>query len=167
MIEAVEIPTEEVDDAGLRALLSHWDRVRAGRALAARRAIRPEDMPYVLGRVNLIDVVDPDSPRFRIRLMGTKIAENLGHDWSGLDVTEVRPLDYRDMIVRHFAAALRRRQAMAHIIRLRSEDKVSQYLRVLLPLSEDGEHVTTLLSAATVNRDIQQAWERRRLRGEG
>jgi hypothetical protein len=61
-----------------------------GVRLPARADIDPVELPDVLAFINLIDVIwsEPDPPRFKFRLLGTRQIRYAGGDFTGLWVDE-------------------------------------------------------------------------------
>jgi len=73
---------------------AYWESLRRGRELPTRSDIVFEDLRPWIGQISLVDVVDRPR-RFRWRLVGTRIAERMGRDSTGLWFDEV----YRDRIL--------------------------------------------------------------------
>ena len=130
----------------LRAVLDWW---RGHPNLPRRQDVSPFAFPTdVLPRVLLMDLEQP-SGRLRIRLAGTAICEDQGWELSGRYVDEIYQPKDLEPIMRavngcigsrepHFAE----RQFMAR------DGRLTKYRRLLLPLSDDGQQVTGLLSCA-------------------
>ena len=82
----------------LARLLSYWIERRQGRQFPARRDIDPLDFPYALGNISLIDVFH-NPLRFRYRLVGTRITEQIGVEMTGRWLDDVPYPDYREILV--------------------------------------------------------------------
>lgn len=118
----------------------------AGRsAIPRRRDVDPAALGKLLPQVFLLDIVGP-SARLRWRLVGSTIARREGGDPTGRWV-EDSLVPEQAQIMQHFAGAtIRERRPSCHVGRWRDSLDRSQLLaRLLVPLSEDGSVVSTLL----------------------
>lgn len=133
------------DSAPLCAIHAFWqDRCRDGR-LPCRGDMSPASLRPWIGHVSLVDVLH-DPRRFRWRLIGSRIAETLGRDGTGLWFEEL----YRDQVladyVRLYSAAVERRLPAFYQGDLEFLGK--EFLRfrsVHLPLAEGDDPVNMLL----------------------
>jgi hypothetical protein len=80
------------DNPKLSDLKAYWDRKRGTRPMPLRREIDPLELKAHLGFLVLIDVL-PEAKDFRLRLIGTKIAEAVGADSTGKLLSELRAAD--------------------------------------------------------------------------
>jgi len=135
----------EVSDPGLRQLRAYWEERRSGCFAPARRSIDPVDLACVLGDVALIEV-ERDPLRFRYRLHGTNLVKRTNVDMTGRSTEEVRDPEFRRLlreILTEVYASQRPWQARANRSWLKGP---GDFEVLLLPLSEDGESVTMILS---------------------
>ncbi|HEV2676933.1 MAG TPA: PAS domain-containing protein [Aliidongia sp.] len=119
---------------------------RAGHAgIPRRRDVDPVALGRLLPQVFLLDIVGP-SARLRWRLVGTGIAAREGSDPTGRWV-EDSLVPEQARIMEHFAQeTVRERRPSCHAGRWRDAQNNSHPLaRLLVPLSEDGAVVSTLL----------------------
>jgi hypothetical protein len=65
-----------------RLLLDYWHAKRGARRMPARADIDPADLVKMLPNLMLVDVVG-DAPRFRFRLVGTRVVRASGEDRTG------------------------------------------------------------------------------------
>jgi hypothetical protein len=146
---ARRLAREEVSRRNLRRLVEHWDAVRGGRQMPARRDVHPEDLAFMLGQVMLIDVHEVERPKaalaFRFRLVGTLI-EEAGHPGlQGRWVHELSPDVYRRLVHFGYALAVNERAPNFYRVALDHAGQKLRYERVVLPLSQDGGRIDTLL----------------------
>lgn len=152
---SAELPVEQIEDARLRDLVAYWNDRRRGRIVPARRDIEPTDFRGLMGRILLLDVLR-DPLRFRFRLVGTLLVEAIGFDPTGKLTTEAGPRGYLEEVEAHYRDVVARRTPIHHRITF---DWVSgelgvpatlqrDYVRLLLPLGDDGETVDMLLAAS-------------------
>jgi len=139
----------EIVPTGLALQVEDYWRARcygAGRGiLPRRRDIEPAALGRLLPNVFLLDVVGP-SRRLRWRLVGSAIARNEGADPTGGWVEDGLAPDQAE-IVRFFAeTTIRERRPTCHGGRWCDSTERQQVLaRLLVPLSEEGSVVSTLL----------------------
>jgi hypothetical protein len=65
-----------------RDIVEFWHQLKNGAQLPRRADIRPEALAPWLGSIVLVEV-DPTVRRYRLRLIGTRIAEVVGRDSTG------------------------------------------------------------------------------------
>lgn len=136
----------------IRALHDYWKGIAPPGALPGRQHMDPLDIPDLLPRVWLFDVVWP-GPRFRFRLIGTRIADRLGYDPTGewLEDTFLDYSNYPSLIERYMATAENRRPTyrlgQQRLTRTRDFEFVEN---IFLPLAEDGRSVDMLLALSVL-----------------
>jgi hypothetical protein len=135
----------EIVPTGLTVKLEeYWRSVLNGRTMPARSDIDPAGMRRLLPHVFLIDVVDRP-PRFRWRLVGTRIGDMEHAEYTGkwLEETLRHP---QDPFLYFCRMSVNERRPACHAALRSDPDGGSRPLiRTLLPLSEDGQAVTMLL----------------------
>lgn len=146
---------EGIEDPRLQRLAAYWDSRRAGRPMPARADIDPLDMGYILGNLTLVEV-QHGGPRlrFRFRLFGVNLVEDMGFDPTGQDLdayprremAEILRLSYTEVV--ETARPFRRRRH-----RLVMDSRLFENESLLLPLSDDGQRPDMLLVAV-----ILQEW---------
>lgn len=152
---STEVALDALQEPSLKRLLDLWREKCAGRGMPARRDILPEEMRFLLGRILVLDVLH-DPLRFRFRLVGTSLVEAVGFNPTGKLTTETGPRTYMLEVERHYAEAARRAEPVCHRIvfeqvlldRPMPATLQRDYLRLLLPLSEDGARVDQVIGAS-------------------
>lgn len=92
-----------IEDPRLAELLSYWRDKRGNRPMPAFKDIDPVEIPRLLGYLWIHDY-DPDSDRFRCRLMGESVRSAYESKVVGLDVeTIVTPAAYPVVAARYRA----------------------------------------------------------------
>lgn len=131
----------------LASALDYWESKRSGRVAPARADIDPLDMPDLLPRIMLADVVRNAAGRldFRYRLSGTGIGRTHGSELTGQGPLDLRPPSYGALIDSHYRQAVRQRRPLAHRITLHTSKKTCGYARIILPLATDGETIDKLM----------------------
>lgn len=148
----MRLTRSEITRENLRRLVEYWEGLRPAGALPSRRDVRPEDLPYVLSQLMLVDVVREPPPHassgcsFRFRLVGTRI-EQAGHPGlQGRWVHELNPLPYRRLVQLAYEEAVQEGEPSFHRVALDHGGQQLRYERVILPLASDGKRVDTLLA---------------------
>ena len=165
-VDAVELRLDDPDlDADLKFALDYWFRKRAGRLAPTRSDIDPADFAPLLPRVMLVDV-STDPIDFRFRLAGTGLFKIHGAELTKKRAQDLEPPAYGALIHRHYCDALGRRAPVAHRVRIECATRRSAYLRIILPLSEDGASINRLMiveSYADAAQDLHDCFEEARL----
>lgn len=79
---------ERVRSPLLHEAFELWNSKRGNRRMAKRADFDPLEMPRLLSSIILIDV-ENDGTRLRIRLVGTKIVDMYGSDYTGKYLDEI------------------------------------------------------------------------------
>lgn len=133
--------------ANVRQIVDYWRSIHPETGIPGRQHFDPLDVPNLLPNIRLLDVVG-DPPRFRIRLMGTRLRDFFGAELTGrwLDalfsnlegslthIELLRTIETRGPRWRRGKPAL---------------DIEKDYLdmeRVYLPFARDGRHVDMILT---------------------
>lgn len=146
----------ELDPAGecppdLARVLAYWEAKRQDRFAPRREDIDPADLVEVLPRIMLADVV-PEPLDFRYRLSGTAIDDLHAVSMTGKGPRDLKPPAYGELIHAHYCEAVSRRRPLLHLVTFVTRRSLS-YTRLLLPLSQDGASVTTLMTVDGRERD--------------
>lgn len=136
-------------------LHEYWLSRRAGRPMPSRADIDPADVRHLLPAIALVDI-ELAPFRVRYRVVGTRLVQDMGHDFTGLYLDELR-FDKPDEL-----AALYRRAAEEKAATFRSgtwrrpDGIVWGFETAILPLSDDGSRVTQCLAIEDFN-DVRDA----------
>jgi hypothetical protein len=129
----------------LQRLYQYWSEKRGGRNMPSRADIDPLDIRYAIGNVILIDVIDGEPLKFRIRLHGTNLAERVRFDLTGKMLDEMPQAEFRDLTRQSFTkVATTKKPLHAHRDRI-LDDRLRRYETIILPLSSDGDRVDVIL----------------------
>lgn len=129
----------------LRRLADHWEQIRQPRLMPARRDFDPLDVPYALGFMSVVEV-HRSPPRYFFRLDGTKQVELFGIDCTGRFADEILPRDHVALMNEAFGDVVESRAPRHHRRKVRFHERFIDYEVLILPLSEDGDRVTMLLT---------------------
>lgn len=150
LLQAFYASADALRSARLRALHAQWVRVRGGEMLPPLTAIDPVELKPFLTDLVVVDVRDPDRPKFR--LFGSGYREFFSQDFSGMEVLAA-PFPEASVIAatyREVALSARPRWGW---YRWRSDlgaDHISEF--VVLPYGDQGKAERLL-----VMEDLDQA----------
>lgn len=165
-IDAVELRLDDTDlDSDLTFALGYWREKRGGRLAPARGDIDPVDIAPLLPRVMLVDV-SSDPIDFRFRLAGTGLFKIHGAELTNKRALDLEPPAYGALMHRLYCDALARRAPVAHRLLIECATRRSAYMRIILPLSEDNQAITRLMtveSYADAAQDLRDCFEEARL----
>jgi hypothetical protein len=142
-VSTVEI--SHIVSPALRALVEYWRAKRGERRMPARRDIDPIDIPTLLPHLALIDVL-PGAPRFRFRLVGTRITRSAGRDMTGRAADEEAYGEHLDGVLTVYGSSIERggpTYGHNRAVYLQREEIILEWVN--LPLSADGETVNMIL----------------------
>lgn len=128
----------------LRRLYTFWRERCDGDRLPARADFDPVSMRGLLGNITLIDVRS-SPPGFVFRLCGSSVAERLGIDPTGSDLSALPDATYRTQIENVFATMVETRAPSISRNRRRIAARSYDFEVLRLPLAQDGQDVSTLL----------------------
>jgi len=169
-LDAMELPLDDPDlDADLKFARDYWFSKRAARLAPARADIDPAEIAPLLPRVMLVDV-STDPIDFRFRLAGTGLFRIHGAELTNKRALDLEPPAYGALIHRLYCEVLARRAPLVHRLLIECETRRSAYMRIILPLSEDGETINRLLtveSYADAAQDLRDCFEEARLSAGG
>lgn len=125
-------------------LFRYWTARRGGRSMPARSDLSPVDIPTLLPHLTLIDVVEG---RFRYRLVGSRVVQDLGREMTGTWVgSHVTPAEYAAALCGIYEQVCASRRPIFTTGDYRSPSELTHAVsRLLVPLGEDGETVNMIL----------------------
>ncbi len=142
--ELTSFSAGDFKDERTRTVWEYWLRLKAGRNFPGRSQFDPIDVRHALGNIVLVDV-QGEPPRFRFRLIGSKITRRDGVDMTGRWVDEVRAEEYRSVILSRLQGiAADPRPLLVHT-RAFLDDRWRDYEALWLPFAEDGRKVDLML----------------------
>lgn len=126
-------------------LHEYWLSRCAGRPMPSRADIDPADIRHLLPAIALVDI-EPDPFRVRYRLVGTRLVQDVGHDFTGLYLDELRFDKPDELLALYRQAAVEKRPAFRSGTWRRPDGVIWGGETAILPLSDDGTHVTQCLA---------------------
>ena len=144
------IATVETDDPLsvplLRDCHDYWLHLKAGAILPSRQQFKPGDLPQHLPHITLIEVIDHGED-FLYRLIGTKIDEAMGVNYTGMLLSEIPNKDSRTLRFTNYRLCVKERKPVYTAGSLTYYDKdFRHYQTLLMPFSDDGENVDIIFT---------------------
>ncbi len=148
LVTALEFGAEEPLSRVNRESLRYWTERCGAKPLASRTDLDPAHIVPILPYVILIDV--PEDPvDFRFRLVGTKMVELMGADYTGQWMSDIPHLCKPSRTWNSFQRAVKARRPLSNDASfLRSREKNLGSEEILMPLSGDGVRVDMLFVTA-------------------
>jgi hypothetical protein len=141
----IHLHSEKLED-----LYRYWLSKKGRRTAPARAEIWPEEMRRFLPHLFLVDVIG-EPPRFRFRLVGTKVVEACGEDHTGDFIDDARLEARAGERIAEYRIAAAERHPMVRSWDLPTKDERHLHCeRLILPLSADGDRVDMLLCGMAV-----------------
>ena len=149
-LHATALPGTRLWHPRVRQLYEYWLSLHpASGRLPGRAAFEPLAIPALLPHLTLIDVVG-HPPRFRYRLIGTRMVDAFNGDFTGqwLDEVHRRPDGRSPVFPSYNAVAVERRadwrRGPPHFASF--IDRCTELERVFVPLAADGETVDIIIT---------------------
>lgn len=145
-MHAHHLPELDIRSEPLRALYDYWLEKRGPRRIPSRKQIDPLDIPQLLSGLILMDA-DPATRRLKCRLVGTRVVEVYGSDYTGRFLDEIDFGDQRENVLTDYGQVV---QTGMPNVRERffynSRGVHFRMERLILPLSEDDQNVSQVMS---------------------
>ena len=138
---------DELSDPGLIRFYDYWESLCGGRPMPARRDLDPLLTPHgFLPNIMLIDVLH-DQLRFRYRLIGSNIVTATGENRTGRFFDEVGFFQSYPTVFPQYEAVVKTGRPLYSLEPFINFHSQTDYQadRLILPLSDDGRRVDTLL----------------------
>lgn len=135
------------DHPNLQRLYDYWTLKCGIRKMPSRDDIDPLDITYIFGNVTLVDVIEGEAPRFRIRLLGTNLAQRAGYELTGKILDELPATEFRTLVEQRWNEVAGSGVALKCGRDAVFDERSYRYKSVILPLSPDGEAVNMLMVA--------------------
>jgi hypothetical protein len=139
-------PVLTIEDPALLRLYSYWNQKRGARPCPARRDIEPLDLGYILGWIMLVDV-EYAPLRFRFRLYGSNLVNEMKYDMTGRDLSEHPQPVHRAHIDQEWREVVERQEPTYGTFNGTVGGRRLQFQALRLPLSANGRVIDMLMVA--------------------
>jgi hypothetical protein len=128
----------------VKRLYAYWVARRGARPFPSRDEIDPVDFDFVLGRVSLVDVLDQPR-RYRYRLVGTTMTDNLGYEMTGKFLDQLPESEMRAYLDRLYGKVVAERVPVYQRDQITLDGRLWKSETIVLPLSSDGHTINLLM----------------------
>ena len=138
---------DELGDPGLVRFYDYWESLCGGRPMPARRDLDPLQAPRgFLPNIMLIDILH-EKQRYRYRLIGSNIVTATGENRTGRFFDEVGFFQSYPTVLPQYEAVVKTGRPLYSLEPFVNFNSQTDYQadRLILPLSDDGRRVDTLL----------------------
>lgn len=138
----------DIRDPRLKGIYAYWKGKAGARRMPARKDLDPIEMKEWLGNLMLLEFPTGKFIEFRYRLEGTNIEEFYDARRTGRGVETMTAESERKSVLPQWETVFDLgRPAYYESDIWSSEGKLARQIKLLLPLSDDGEHVNMILGA--------------------
>jgi hypothetical protein len=118
---------------------------RGRRTMPSRADLDPLDITFIMGNVILVDVIEGDPPRFRIRLHGTNLVDHVHYELTGKMLDELPQPEFRELTRLSFNKVADTGKLLHALSDRVLDGRSRRYETVILPLSGDDTRVNMML----------------------
>lgn len=146
---------EEISHPLIKDFANYWNSLRKGRRVPARCDFEPHDAKRFLPNLFLLDVERPEM-RFKGRVVGTKIAETLGFDYTGKYLDQVISEPYYTQLKQDLLSVVEEGILHFRVTTLEWSDRpYSIYTRLYVPLTAKTDQIDILAGIAIVTKSAE------------
>lgn len=139
-----QISVEDLQCGKLQRLHALWNELRCQRDLPQRRDFLPEQLDFILGRVNLVEVLR-DENNFRYRLLGTQIEDAGRRGDQGKTLDRIALQVFGEMLGEAYREVLADGRPVCRRIEYQNRDADIWFEQLILPFALEGTDVELLL----------------------
>jgi hypothetical protein len=129
----------------LLRLLDYWRARRGGRSFPRRADLDPLDFSFMLERIALTEVHDGER-RYRLRVVGSWWAQLTGKELTGAWLDDLPGVNLQKLTSDAYEAVIAARAPLCARRDAWIDDKRLSYEILLLPLSEDGQRISMIMT---------------------
>jgi hypothetical protein len=146
----------QIESPLIRDLFVYWRSRCRGGTIPRRADINPVELRSILPNLLMVDF-EREPFRVKFRLVGTRIVETTGFEFTGRYLHEIAQPDVGDAFLECYETACRSRQPVFRRITWRFDEGGSaDYDFCVLPLDDDGAAATKALAAECYERVEKQ-----------
>ncbi len=133
------------EDAKLLEAYGYWESRRRDGLLPARKDIDVLDLRPLMGWMHLVDTSDKDPNNYSFRLFGSSVRMDGSRNYQNLRIGDYYSKPYRETLIEDYGSVVFTGVPALHqVVALLNYLKYS-YVRLILPLADDGRTVNMLL----------------------
>ena len=137
---------DQIENAAIRQLYNYWRSKRRGDAIPRRADIDPIEMPNLMPNLLIADI-EYDPFRVKYRLVGTRVVQMTGYEFTGKYLDEIALPDDEGLFLECYQVACESKMPVTDRIKWHlAPDTTEEYDICILPLSDDGISVNIALA---------------------
>ena len=140
------ISVEDLQCGKLQRLHGLWSKLRGERSLPQRQDFLPEQLEFILGRVNLVEVLRAEK-NFRYRLLGTQIEDAGRRGDQGKTLDRIGLRAFGELLSDAYCEVLSDGRPVCRRVEYRNRDMEVWFEQLILPFALEGMEVELLLEA--------------------
>ncbi len=158
---AERVDIADIPNQVLRQLLAYWNAQRGDRRMPGRAELDLLQVRDNIGRMHVLDVEGPGI--FRYRLYGGRVTNPDRAEMTGRTTMDYADQDFARMVTAHLQECVDARVPICYRIDGEVDGLPYRYIRLVLPLSDDGTVVSHLL-VGTQRIEVSASMDRRTTR---
>lgn len=141
-------------DPQIVRVLELWRQAAGAHAFPPNGALGPNELKAVLPDVHIYTIA-PESPRYRVRLIGTRMTDHIGRNLAGKPVDEI-PLDNLRKAITGLLLAVETSRTWLHLMAPRAialpngDHKALE--SIWLPCAEDGTTIDRVIAVSLLSK---------------
>lgn len=137
---------EQIESSLIRQLFIYWQSKCRDGTIPRRADIDPSEIPKLMPSLLIVDI-EQNPFRVRYRLVGTRIVEATGFEFTGKYLDEIILADDEGPFLESYQAACESKTPVLSRIKWHLDDETTgEYDACFLPLSDDGKTVNKVIS---------------------
>lgn len=137
---------DQIGSAAIRQLFNYWQSKCPPGGIPRRADIDPAEIPSLMPNLLIADIEDAPF-RVRYRLVGTKVVQMTGYEFTGKYLDEIALPNDEGPFQECYQLACETKTPVLTRIKWRlTEDTTEEYDICILPLSDDGRRVNMALA---------------------
>lgn len=137
---------DDLPNSIMRDIYQYWNDMKGDRSMPSRDDLNPADIVRLLPHLTLVDV-EPETGRYKFRLIGTETVKSMGFDITGKYLDELPKVE-RYLKERYDWLVKEKRPYFIFDKLKWSQKSFIEYYVLGLPLSANGKDVNMLLFGA-------------------
>ena len=137
---------DQIESPLIRQLFTYWQSKCRGGTVPRRADIDPSEIPKLMPSLLIVDI-EHEPFRVRYRLVGTRIVQATGFEFTGKYLDEIILADDEGPFLESYRAACESKTPILSRIKWHLDNETTgEYDACFLPLSDDGEIVNKVIS---------------------
>lgn len=142
-VEKKDFSVDDLPNNVLKDIYRYWQEMKGSRNMPSRADLNPADIVSLLPHIVLVDV-EPDTGRYKYRLIGTETVKVMGFDVTGKYLNQYPAIE--ESLKGRYDWLVKEKTPYLYFNRLKwTEKDFLEYYALGLPLSNNGQDVNILM----------------------